>query len=402
MSSENPLSAKRSKMWYLLIPILGLICVLFWVLIVLGAGVNVLTYQQKDVPYPKQFYTQLEYSLDGLPVEGLLLTKLWEISADGFIDRPPLHRNGVIVLQSDTTIWSVNEEGDLLWKVEANNRINNVWVTDEVVLFNTFASSRPLIAINLKDGSFLWQSSDEVGDADIGKNNSIVVGWNERLLYQSIDAKNGKINWQYRPTNVNVRSLNVISDPHKNLVYIQEEGETIVLNGTSGVIEDRFPTTKIPFPNWVESGTLFFEEATPGKLVAIDSKDYHTLWEVKTPTYKYSPPTFTNSMIYIGNILGKLVAIDRYSGNIVWEYPSPQATTELVSNVAVVNDTVYAIFSDGRLIGFDAKSGRSLGHIQFAGVSNTLQQVTIAGIAASEDTLFVSLGYKKLYAFRIQ
>jgi hypothetical protein len=66
----------------------------------------------------------------------------------------------------------------------------------------------------------------------------------------------------------------------------------------------------------------------------------------------------------------------------------------------VLDGVLYGIFSDARLRGFDLATGQEIGHIQFVDVSDVSYDVTVPGLAASEDMLFVSLGKTKLYAFK--
>lgn len=383
-----------------LIVFVALAFLLILALIGIGSG---LTFSQiGEKTYPKDFYKQKEYSFDEIKPQGVPLSKSWEITAEGFIDIPPLYQNSIVLLKSDQTIWAIDEYGSKLWQYTAGTRIQDVLINEGVVIFNTFAIQSPLIAIDLYTGHLLWQSSDSARDIEIGADASIIVGWDKQNLYQSLDIRDGTVNWQYKPLNTDSRSLLVTVDASLNKVYLYDNEGSTILNSRNGTIEKHIFSSDLPFPSWATSGKLYIQETNPGKLNAIESNNNRVLWEVETPRYKNFPPIFTNSYIYLGDTTGKLVAISQHNGEILWKYPSQKENVKLVSNLAVSNSVIYGIFSDARLIGFDVKSGQILGYIQFAGVSNTLSQPTIAGIAISEDKLFVSLGYKKLYAFDIR
>jgi len=386
----------------LLVSIAGLILGVLVVVILIGIGYSLIIYQTGGQHYPNYFYTQNEYPLDKLDIHHLPLEKLWEISTEQFIDRPPLYHGGIIFLQSNRTIWAINEHGEKLWSHQEENKIRHILVSDGAVIFETFALLSPLSAVALQDGHLLWQSSDSPRVVKNDFNGLIVVAWNKQKLYQAITANDGRVKWQYSPPKMDPRMLLVTIDAVEQTVYLRDNEGTVTLNGTTGVIENRFSSKAFHFPSWAKSGKLYVQETTPDKLIAIDGERNHILWEVKTPRYKLFPPVFTAETIFIGDITGNLVAIRQDTGEILWQYPSRQNTNTLVSNIIVIDDIVYGIFSDGRLIGFQRQTGKIVGYIQFAGVSNTLEQTTIPGIIASENKLFVSLGYKKLYAFRIQ
>ena len=397
---SNAISNRLSGMC-LLVSITSLFLGILVIVILIGTGYRLIVSQTGERHYPNYFYTQDEYSLDQLDIHRLPLEKMWEISTEKFIDRPPLYHNGIILLQSNRTIWATSKYGEKLWSHQEKSKIRYVLVSDGAVIFETFDFFSPLSAIALPDGHLLWQSSDSPRVVKNDLDNLIVVAWNKQKSYQAITPNDGKVEWQYSLSNADPRMLLITIDAVKQKVYLRDNAGTIVFNGITGTLEKRFSSNALHFPSWANSGKLYVQETTPDKLIAIDGEHNHILWEVETPRYKQFPPVFTAKTIFVGDITGKLIAIRQDTGRILWQYPSYQ-NVALVSNIIVVNDIVYGIFSDGRLIGFQRQTGKIVGYIQFAGVSNTLEQTTIPGIATSENELFVSLGYKKLYAFHIQ
>ena len=107
--------------------------------------------------------------------------------------------------------------------------------------------------------------------------------------------------------------------------------------------------------------------------------------------------------------------LDRNTFEVKWVYrpPSKRSWYPLItlSQVAILNDTGYVIFSDATLRAFDLDTGKELGYWQ----PDTLALLnwpictpfvilgcnkdSKVGLATSDDTLFASFGDGKVYAF---
>jgi outer membrane protein assembly factor BamB len=157
-------------------------------------------------------------------------------------------------------------------------------------------------------------------------------------------------------------------------------------------------------PLIVHNGVLLLGRG-PESLLAVDGQDNQPLW---TKSYSHSPggvefePIVYEDVVYIRTSQEDLLAIDLYTGELWWRYPivsESTASRRLLSDLVVLRGVLYGIFSDARLHGFDPVTGHEIGHIQFVDVSKVSNAVTVPGLAASEDMLFVSLGKTRLYAF---
>jgi outer membrane protein assembly factor BamB len=122
----------------------------------------------------------------------------------------------------------------------------------------------------------------------------------------------------------------------------------------------------------------------------------------KEDRYSSFPPTLTKNMMYLSSHY-EVVAFDRADYNVKWVY-SPEESTYAASPVAILDGIGYVIYSDVTLRAIDLETGQLLGYWQPEvgdllswSVHGTIP--TGVGMAASDDTLFVSFGNGKLYAF---
>ena len=121
--------------------------------------------------------------------------------------------------------------------------------------------------------------------------------------------------------------------------------------------------------------------------------------------------------MYLPALEDGVVAFNRVNYEVQWIYPPPSSTptTDRVytlSQVALLDGIGYVIFSDVTLRAFDLETGQELGHWQprvedlidwrvciYPNPRSDCIESARAGLATSEDTLFVSFGDGKLYAF---
>jgi outer membrane protein assembly factor BamB len=127
-----------------------------------------------------------------------------------------------------------------------------------------------------------------------------------------------------------------------------------------------------------------------------------------------TPPEIIEETIYISNGIQGVTALDRDTFETKWQYKprttflnQPKIST---SPVVVLNGIGYVIYNDVTLRAFDPKTGQELGYWQPSWLDLVNQascfpsrpscmQLDKAGLATSDDTLFVSFGDGKLYAF---
>jgi outer membrane protein assembly factor BamB len=128
-----------------------------------------------------------------------------------------------------------------------------------------------------------------------------------------------------------------------------------------------------------------------------------------------APPTVIEDTIYLSG--GSIVALDRATYKLKWLY-QPQEENQWIprsalSPMAILDEEGYVITSDGALRAIDLNTGQELGYWQLGPIDlftlpycttlppvpNCIFLAPQVGLASSQDTLVVSFGDGKLYAF---
>lgn len=131
----------------------------------------------------------------------------------------------------------------------------------------------------------------------------------------------------------------------------------------------------------------------------------------KEERYSATYPTVTTDTMYLSAHSEGIVTFDRANYNVKWVYqPQPSDPLNPLAPIAILDGVGYTIFLDATLRAFDLETGQELGYWQPE--TNDLwwwpicsfppilcDESARAGVTASDDTLFVSFGDGKLYAF---
>ncbi len=99
--------------------------------------------------------------------------------------------------------------------------------------------------------------------------------------------------------------------------------------------------------------------------MSIDNQSGRTLWSVKTRGVP-GRPVLTDSDILVirsGNSLTKIMGLDPASGKTLWQ----TAEEDFVSNLIVVDDTIYALTTEPAIVGYDVLTGREKDRLTFGG-----------------------------------
>jgi outer membrane protein assembly factor BamB len=364
----------------------------------------------REISYPPELLDGKEDSLADLVVMGLPISPVWEYQAPGPIDRPPLYYAGHVVIKGSKTFRSVNSNsGTEEWRYEAVRKPSVVDILDNTVIFQMPPFPSPLHAVALETGQDRWQTPSPVRvfSSDHGSRLFIALANRDSLAteYQALDAGSGRVIWvsEVHPQG---RGAGVLYDQYFDEVYVRDiTDRRVVLDGQTGKLcRELSDEGSMGSAMLVDAGVLYSEEFLPDQILAIDGRKSTILWK---RTYPH-PTTSFGPILYEGLLFTRtpqeaLLALNRNTGDVQWQYPSSSnsvTSVRLLSNFVVLDDIVYGIFSDARLRGFDLATGQELGYIQFVDVSDVAYDITVPGLASSDQMLFVSLGKTKLYAFR--
>jgi outer membrane protein assembly factor BamB len=372
---------------------------------------------KRGIEYPPQVLDGNEDDLADLNVVGLPLASKWEYQASAPIDRPPLFYANHVVLKGDKTIWSVQAiSGEEEWYYESSYRIasshsGSIHAVGDVVLFQRYPWPSQLHAIDLATGNERWETQSIVRGLTFDAKSRLFIASTDN--YQALDAESGKLLWISDVCPSERGESTVFYDSYVGELYGWNDSSVlVVLDGDSGVLRRQLPELSNELLEDAGSikiarnGVLYIERLYPESLLAVNGREESVLWaEDYSPRDSSFSPLLYEDNLYIKTVRGTLLAANRYTGSFQWEYPSSSSSStslELLSNLVALDNIVYGIFSDAKLRGFDPLTGQEIGHIQFVDVVKVpYTNLTVPGLAASDNMLFVSLGKTKLYAFEV-
>jgi outer membrane protein assembly factor BamB len=113
-----------------------------------------------------------------------------------------------------------------------------------------------------------------------------------------------------------------------------------------------------PLYDPVENAVYF--GSNDGALYRVDAKDGKLRWRFMTNAEVARRPVLHNGLLYVTNANDTVLALDPGSGKLVWQqHRTPAMGMEVAghSGPLVFHDKVYAGFSDGNVMAFDARTG---------------------------------------------
>ena len=357
------------------------------------------------------------------PASGFPLKLQWEANLGHTTYERPAYKNGLILIPAESwfnSSWYGLDEmtGQVFWSRntgKARGRYNfRRCLTDDYLVISGHLS---LYVLEPQTGNMIWggERADRYYANTATCTNEIVITGISRSYLQAFNLTEGQLIWTTSSANRN------LSDPVYN-----PDTEQIIAYGPEGILNTISPhdgtlirsferSTAPPYEEWrgsmyvVDEGQLFLGgtvlDATTGEVLHKEDQ-YQTL----------VPPTLYGDTIYISSNREGIIALDRSSFKVKWIYqPQPKNSwfpLIALSQVAILDEVGYVIFSDATLRAFDIETGQALGYWQpptmdlwnwpicMPPVVLGCNEVAKVGLATSDDTLFVSFGDGKLYAFR--
>ncbi len=301
--------------------------------------------------------------------------------------------------------------------------------------------------INAATGKVIWsQSLKRYSFRRCLSSNYLIVSGPQSLA--ALEPQSGKLLWQGKRakaatcsqdavfdvgTRGNIFASNISTgqrlwsgtDPRQSVLGVAYNSETneligggaVIIDPTSGKVLRIFEPSFVAYPPTdtqyrgpmylIDRNQLFVgnkvRNATTGQVIADIGRIGDT------------PPVIVAETIYIANGVEGVTARDRETFEVKWQYQPLSKLFDIpmdsISPVAVLDGIGYVIFLDLTLRAFDLETGGELGYWQPSNL-DLLHQATCfptmrpgcmrldsAGMTTSEDTLFVSFGDGKLYAF---
>lgn len=332
----------------------------------------------------------------------------WQVNLGNSTYERPAYQDGLVLLPADSPIFSYwygveATTGKVIWskKVKSDSYLRCL-TPDYLVL----SGPQSLLTLETGSGEIVWQR-ERAEAATCSK--TMVFTIVPRRLIQTFNLTTGEEIWS--GTNP--------PEPFLALTYNPDTEELIadgavIVDPASGKILRSFEPSFLTYPPveqergimlLIDNGQLFIGEsvrdATTGQVIHEEERYNGRL-----------PPTVTTDTIYISTSQTRgVVALDRTTFEVKWTYePQHWLSVRTVSPVTVLDGVGYVVAADVSLRAFDLTTGQELGHWRPGWLDLLRWSVCIsiipgcmqpdrAGLATSEDMLFVSFGDGKLYAF---
>jgi outer membrane protein assembly factor BamB len=305
-----------------------------------------------------------------------------------------------------------------------------------------------LYALDVKSGDILWQR----GGGDLPVTNSpgsrlsqggkLIVGTDEGV--QALDLRTGESLWSM-PSFTQVFHLvygegKVFAQVEPSIfsTYDLETGQMLWQNGVdqrSAIYYDARNQSLVTVPS-ANVGNHYWLDPDSGEILRIkpmalrsqamttalveNGKLYYGAFviDAATATPVCIHPEYAGSfnpgdlaydlpllddVVYISTS-SSVVAFDTIACQPKWEYQPQRGgrwrRSEVVSNPAILNGVVYAIFSDATLRAIDQQSGQEIGYWQAEAVKYSRgDDSAVPGVVVSGDTLIASFGNGQITAF---
>jgi outer membrane protein assembly factor BamB len=190
-----------------------------------------------------------------------------------------------------------------------------------------------------------------------------------------------------------------------------------VLEGSSGQTVAHFvpddSSSGIARPTVYEDTVLVGEEGIGlNYLQAVSLETGELLWREKLkPFVMYESPTLAGGVIFFpgGDHLEsggveRVLAVELGSGDLVWSY-EPGQGIGVLSGIAILHGTGYAIFSDGTLRSIDLETGTAKIILRSSALyhwdTDGAQDFSVPGVTTVGDSLFASFGCRTVYALQM-
>jgi outer membrane protein assembly factor BamB len=260
-------------------------------------------------------------------------------------------------------------------------------------------------ALDLRTGETLWTAPSLMSVDNVAYGDGKVFVRVEWSIFSAYDLETGEMLWQ---SGVDQRSEIYYDAHNQSLIavpatfsgdyYWLDPDSGKILRVKPGTIQIERMTTPI-----VENGKLYYGAFVMDAASATSLCVHPEYAESLYPGDMFYDLPLLNEVLYISTSLS-VVAFDTVACQPRWEY-QPQGSLgrkrpEVVSNPAVLNGVVYAIFSDATLRAIDQQSGMEVGYWQADAVKYSFRDNSaIPGVVASNDMVIASFGNGQLYAF---
>lgn len=245
--------------------------------------------------------------------------------------------------------------GDKLGSYSLSSPISVTPCADEGVLyFSQGAKSSHLSALNLKDGTLIWEKSFSGSNPSPAiLENMLFIGTDNALF--CLSKVNGEKIWRYESGEF-VNSTPAFSG---NALYFGSGDKKIYsLDMNSGKLNWSYETLGAIYASpCIEEARSLFIGSTDEYFYALELARGRLLWKYKTGGSIRSSPTLKEDMVYFGSNDGLLYALSTEDGRLVWNF---ETDGPIHSSPIIVGDKLFFGSLDGVFYGLNSSNGEML------------------------------------------
>jgi len=219
----------------------------------------------------------------------------------------------LIFSTSDGFLWSMNHDGDLIWKTLLESEVNSLAIIyDSKITVKT--TSYKIIHLNVKDGSVIWKYQAGIPPLTFKSEGKLVQSNN--VVYLGLPG--GK--------------LIAIDSPTGGLVWESN------ISRPRGVTDIERANDMTSHP--VIDGPAIYGVTTNGDISALDRRNGKTIWT--QPLSSFYGMAFDGFSLFVTHDTGSIYAVNKDDGEIIWRQPSLQFRK--IRTGTLIKD--YVVFGD--------------------------------------------------------
>ena len=195
----------------------------------------------------------------------------------------------LIFSTSDGFLWSMNHDGDLIWKTLLESEVNSLAIIyDSKITVKT--TSYKIIHLNVKDGSVIWKY--QAGIPPLTFKSEGKLAYSDNVVYLGLPG--GK--------------LIAIDSPTGGLVW---ESNISRAKGSTD-IERANDITSHP----IIDGPVIYGVTTNGDISSLDRRNGKTIWT--RPLSSFYGMAFNGSRLFVSHDTGSIYSLNKEDGEVEW------------------------------------------------------------------------------------
>lgn len=353
----------------------------------------------------------------------LPLTATWQFVSKSPIVFVPSVSDGIIFVRSaesecplsaysQVTAYALDSRtGKELWETQYTGLLSNIApiVTKDLVIFPVSAE-RALRAVDRQSGQVKWEITEEFnggpieGIATDGNLLFVSAGGDPNRIV-ALNSSTGQIVWQQEGPFPSKRFAGLRVYQGKIFAYFFAKGVYVLSPETGQIIQ----MGSLDFRSYYQPsvlGSLIFLNSDD-RIIAFDLNTLQQRWQFSPPCSLdlYGRPTYSQFLytpspvvdrVFVANGCKMLFALGAQDGTEKWKYISKEG--ESISQVGIMGDVGYAMFSDWSIRAISLANGEEIGRIE---TDSTPKPWTIdtQGVTAVDNILYATFGDHMIYAF---